>query len=71
MAVALARATFSTSMSGNTIVGEWPPSSIMQGFMCRPANSASRLPTCTEPVNVTLRITGEAISVSEIAAASP
>ena len=52
-------AAVSTSASSHTITGEWPPSSMVQGFMSPPAMAASCLPTGTEPVKEILRTMGE------------
>ena len=52
---------FSRSQSSKTSTGAWPPSSIVVRFTPS-AHSLSRcLPTGTEPVKLTLRITGDAI----------
>ena len=51
-------AAASTSASSQTITGAWPPSSIVQRFIRLPASPPKSLPTCTEPVKLTLRTIG-------------
>ena len=46
---------FSRSASSKTISGDFPPSSIVTCFSCRPAAAMTRLPVGTEPVSETLR----------------
>src|ERR1700722_9435038 len=53
------------STSSQTITGEWPPSSMITGFMCAPAIADKCLPTGTDPVNVTSRTEGCGIRYSE------
>ena len=71
LAAAAMRPTLAPSTPSPISTGAWPPSSSRAGFIAAPASCASCLPTCTEPVRVIMRITGEAISVAEIFAGSP
>ena len=68
-AAALALAT--GSASAWTMTGAWPPSSIETRLIPAAHWASTFLPTPTEPVSETLRITGEAISSSASAAAGP
>jgi hypothetical protein len=71
LAAAARSAVRSTSASSKTSTGACPPSSSVVGLTCRAASAPTVIPTGVEPVSDTLRMTGEAISVSEIRAGSP
>jgi hypothetical protein len=57
-----ARTAAATSVSAHTMTGACPPSSMVLAFMAAAASPATCLPTGTEPVNATYRITGEAMT---------
>ena len=59
------------SASPHTITGAWPPSSSVMRLRWRADSSARWRPTGTEPVKVTLRTTGEAISACDTSAGTP
>jgi hypothetical protein len=60
-----------TSVSAHTMTGACSPSSIVLAFMAAAASPATCLPTGTEPVNATYRITGEAMTCREISSGIP
>ena len=64
-------AAASTSASSHTITGEWPPSSIVHGFMSAPAIAASCFPTGIEPVKEILRTIGELMRYVETSLGTP
>ncbi|MNE81523.1 hypothetical protein D3C80_1781830 [compost metagenome] len=53
------------------MTGAWPPSSISTGFMAAPASWLKCLPTATDPVKVTMRVTGDSIRVEDTSAGLP
>jgi hypothetical protein len=65
------RATSAMSASSNTSTGAWPPSSRVARLMPSAARWAICRPTAVDPVKVTLRICGDRIRCSEMAAVCP
>jgi hypothetical protein len=65
------RLATSTSASSNTMVGAWPPSSMVTRFICALASAAKCLPITVEPVKETLLMTGCGIGYSEISLGLP
>ncbi len=61
----------SGSTSPHTMTGAWPPSSMIDGFICWAARLARCLPTGTEPVKVTRRTVGCGIRWAEMSAGFP
>src|ERR1700733_1655818 len=59
------------SISSQTKTGEWPPSSMIAGFICAPANADRCLPTGPERVKVPSRTEGCGIKYSEMSDGVP
>ena len=71
LAAAPRRPTSAASVSSQTITGEWPPSSMMAGFIAAAQSWPRCLPTEMGPVKVIARMIGEAIRWVEISEGSP